>query len=300
MPSHVSTDMDWVEDVVLLSKSVMDEDLLGAFRKTHVVCSEVLEESKHELVAPNLEERVCYYNLCFLEEMNFIYMYECLLFKLGVRVPFTHFEQNMLYEYRVAPTQLYPNSWGFMKAFQSVCWYLMQLDLSLRRVVGHFFENERGEYLFHLYWYSRLESSKYNLEHLDDGDKEIVKVVRKSLLQLPLIKSPPPCSEQSLPTNRAEFQAPPTPSNQAGLASDKVPSRKRKGVGHSYGLVYLPDFDAVSFIDEFIMENSRIAMDEAGLKINLEFIMKAGDEEVFDNNFMLKRIPSSMLSPHNC
>ncbi|MED6128335.1 hypothetical protein PIB30_096746, partial [Stylosanthes scabra] len=57
MSSHILADIDWVEDVVLLSKSVMDEELLGAFRRTHVVCSEVSEEGKYELVAPSSEER---------------------------------------------------------------------------------------------------------------------------------------------------------------------------------------------------------------------------------------------------
>ncbi|MED6130820.1 hypothetical protein PIB30_004241 [Stylosanthes scabra] len=63
MPANVPEDMDWVEDVVLLSKSVVDEELLASFREAHAVCSTVEEESKYELVAPTSEERVCYYNL---------------------------------------------------------------------------------------------------------------------------------------------------------------------------------------------------------------------------------------------
>ncbi|MED6216056.1 hypothetical protein PIB30_004087 [Stylosanthes scabra] len=137
MPANVPEDMDWVEDVVLLSKSVVNEELLGCFREAHTVCGTVSEESRYELVAPTSEERVCYYNLGHPEERHFIYMYKCLFSKLGVRLPFTQFEQDVLYECRVAPTQLHPNSWGFMKAFQSVCWYL-QLDLSLKAFLYFF------------------------------------------------------------------------------------------------------------------------------------------------------------------
>ncbi|MED6206299.1 hypothetical protein PIB30_025360 [Stylosanthes scabra] len=130
-PSTVPEDMDWVDDLVLLPQSVMDEELIAKFRESHAVCGTVSEESQYELVPPNSEERVCYYNLLYPEERHFIYMYECLFSKLGVRVPFTQFEQDVLYECRVAPSQLHPNSWGFMKAFQTACWYL-HLDLSLR------------------------------------------------------------------------------------------------------------------------------------------------------------------------
>ncbi|MED6187807.1 hypothetical protein PIB30_079994 [Stylosanthes scabra] len=198
MPSHVPAYLDWVENIVLLSKSVMDEKLIGAFRKSHTICSEESEESKYELIPPNSEERVCYYNLHFPEERHFIYMYECVFSKLKVRVPFTTFEQEVLYECRVAPTQLHPNSWGLMRAFQ--------------------------------------------------------------------VPS----------TNQAEFQAPPNPTIQAVPTSEKVPSRKRKSITNSYGSICSPDFDAVGFTDEFIMENSWMAVDEAVLKNNLEFIMKAG------------------------
>ncbi|MED6165316.1 hypothetical protein PIB30_098414 [Stylosanthes scabra] len=74
LPTNVPEDMDWVEDVVLLSKSVVDEELLASFREAHAVCSSVEEESKYELVAPTSEERVCYYNLRHPEERHFIYM----------------------------------------------------------------------------------------------------------------------------------------------------------------------------------------------------------------------------------
>ncbi|MED6218437.1 hypothetical protein PIB30_026661 [Stylosanthes scabra] len=226
--------MDWVEDVVLLSNSVVDEELLASFRE-HAVCSTVEEESKYELVAPTLEERVCYYNLGHPEERHFIYMYECLFSKLGVRVPFIQFEQDVLFECRVAPTQLHPNSWGFMKAFQFVCWYL-QLDLSLRAFLYFFhltrpfsqkksrwasfraregrrifslyeelfhdfknyyfkvravegfrpfFENERGEYQFRLYWHSGPESPKFDFNDLDKEDQEVVTVLKECCTKAP-------------------------------------------------------------------------------------------------------------------
>ncbi|MED6142797.1 hypothetical protein PIB30_000996 [Stylosanthes scabra] len=334
-PSNVPEDMDWVDDLVMLPQFVMDEELLAKFRESHAVCGTVSEESRYELVAPNSEERICYYNLLHPEERHFIYMYECLFSKLGVRVPFTQFEQDVLYECRVAPSQLHPNSWGFMKAFQTACWYLY-LDLSLRvffyffhltqpfssrkKCVRPFYENEKGEYQFRLYCYSGSESPKFDFDDLDEVDQEIVTVLKECCVKVPfntktlLTRSPsyirtelekmtnnadaykrmrarkknqanrlaaaslgsPPGSENQSETNKTEFKVPPTPTNPADSTTDKPKSKKRKAYGHSYGSIYSPDFDAVGFTDEFIMENSQIAMDEAGLKNNLEFIMKAG------------------------
>ncbi|MED6193027.1 hypothetical protein PIB30_015231 [Stylosanthes scabra] len=56
-PSNVPEDMDWVDDLVLLPQSVMDEELLAKFRESHAVCGTVFEESQYELVPPNSEER---------------------------------------------------------------------------------------------------------------------------------------------------------------------------------------------------------------------------------------------------
>ncbi|MED6215028.1 hypothetical protein PIB30_109299, partial [Stylosanthes scabra] len=47
------------------------------------------------------------------------------------------------------------------------------------------FENERGEYQFRLYWYSGLESPKFDLVHLDDGDKGITKVLSQCCAKSP-------------------------------------------------------------------------------------------------------------------
>ncbi|MED6155276.1 hypothetical protein PIB30_003881 [Stylosanthes scabra] len=362
MPANVPENMDWVEDVVLLSKSVVDEELLASFREAHTVCSTVEEESKYELVAPTSEERVCYYNLGHPEERHFIYMYECLFSKLGVRVPFTQFEQDALFECRVAPTQLHPNSWGFMEAFQSKKsqWASFRARegrrifslyeesfhdfknyyFKVRAIEGFrpFFENERGEYQFRLYWYSGPESPKFDFNDLDKEDQEVVTVLKECCTKAPFNKKtlltrspsyvrtelekmtnnsdaykrmrarkknqanrlaaasgskddsksssspvsrvPPPGSEnqaasgpETQPTTEGpEFKIPKAPAT----AADQSKSKKRKAFGHSYGSVYAPDFDVIGFTDEFIMENSRIAMGEAGLKGNLEYMMRAG------------------------
>ncbi|MED6133740.1 hypothetical protein PIB30_030957 [Stylosanthes scabra] len=240
----------------------------------------ISEENQYELVPPNSEERVCYYNLLHPEERYFIYMYECLFSKLDVRVSFTQFEQDILYKCRVASSQLHPNSWGFMKAFQTVYWYL-HLDLSLRAFLYFFHLTQPFSSRKKSQWSSfraREESPKFDFDDLDETDKEIVTVLSQCCARIPfntkvrrIIRRvlPAPSIKHRLPDPRTSLFP------QGPRLADQSKSKKRKCFGHSYESVYATDFDAVGFTDEFIMENSQIAMDEAGLKSNLEFMMKA-------------------------
>ncbi|MED6193028.1 hypothetical protein PIB30_015232 [Stylosanthes scabra] len=88
----------------------------------------------------------------------------------------------------------------------------------------------------------------------------------------PVNRAPPPGSENQFVPSRpeiqsaiqgSEFKVPKTPANPGNTASDQSKSKKRKCFGHSYGLVYALDFDAVGFMDNMA-------------KRNLEFIMKVG------------------------
>ncbi|RDX84951.1 hypothetical protein CR513_33927, partial [Mucuna pruriens] len=49
------------------------------------------------------------------------YLYDTLHSKLGIRLPFSHFERAVLQALNVAPTQLHPNGWAYVKAFELLC-----------------------------------------------------------------------------------------------------------------------------------------------------------------------------------
>ncbi|RDX92421.1 hypothetical protein CR513_25438, partial [Mucuna pruriens] len=64
-------------------------------------------------------ESVC---MCLTEGAEpFFYLYDTLHSKLGIKLPFTHFERAILHALNVAPTQLHPNSWAFVQAFELLC-----------------------------------------------------------------------------------------------------------------------------------------------------------------------------------
>ena len=68
----------------------------------------------------------------------FFLLYYTVFKRIKLRLPLTDFERALLTEINVAPAQLHPNSWAFMKAFAILCNYYghpPSVDVFL-----HFFE----------------------------------------------------------------------------------------------------------------------------------------------------------------
>ncbi|KOM52333.1 hypothetical protein LR48_Vigan09g099200 [Vigna angularis] len=94
---------------------------------------------------------------------DFFYCYASPFYDLYVRLPLTNFQMEVLRTLNVAPTQLHPNSWGYMQAFAVMCQALAirpTVALFLRffrcRPVAKkgrtYFFDEDGNPKFPLYW----------------------------------------------------------------------------------------------------------------------------------------------------
>ena len=73
--------------------------------------------------------------------VSFFYFYQVVFKSVGVCLPFSRFERELLTEINAAPAQLYPNSWAFVKAFDILFGFLgcaPSVDIFL-----HFFEVKR-------------------------------------------------------------------------------------------------------------------------------------------------------------
>ena len=68
----------------------------------------------------------------------FFFLYQTVFKRVGLCLPFTAFERELLTEINTAPTQLHPNSWAFIKTFEILCGYLGLLPSV--DVFLHFFE----------------------------------------------------------------------------------------------------------------------------------------------------------------
>ena len=68
----------------------------------------------------------------------FFFFYQTIFKRIRQRLPFSIFERELLTEVNVAPAQLHPNSWAFVRAFSILCNHFghpLSVDVFL-----HFFE----------------------------------------------------------------------------------------------------------------------------------------------------------------
>lgn len=72
----------------------------------------------------------------------YTYMYETFFTRLGLRLPLSSFECDVLNYLHLAPTQLHPNGWAFLRSFTIVC-RTLGLEVSLGRFM-YFFQAKVG------------------------------------------------------------------------------------------------------------------------------------------------------------
>lgn len=65
---------------------------------------------------------------------KYFYFYLGVIEDFRIRIPFTDFESDLLKTLNVAPSQLHPNGWGFIKDFELVC-----EEVSIIDTLGLFF-----------------------------------------------------------------------------------------------------------------------------------------------------------------
>ncbi|MED6169731.1 hypothetical protein PIB30_024103 [Stylosanthes scabra] len=106
-----------IDSFVLGAKSIVDDEFVKYFCDHHVFYVDSVERERYQVTAPSSEDRACYVDPM---GVSCIFVYESIFTKIGVRVPFTKFQVELLSEYEVAPSQIHPNSWGFTRAYEVV------------------------------------------------------------------------------------------------------------------------------------------------------------------------------------
>jgi len=72
-----------------------------------------------EVLLPSTSDRVC------SEYENHVFrMYEVVFKDMGFRLPFSDFQREVFCLTKLSPSQIHPNSYAFMRAFELVCNYL--------------------------------------------------------------------------------------------------------------------------------------------------------------------------------
>ena len=114
----------WAPPALLSETSSIntEADVLRLRDKTHLSFSK--EHDDKVVIRPCLpREPVCTEN----EGNNghpFCFIYTTAFKKVKLRFPFTRFERELLTELDIAPAQLHPNGWTFVRAYQIICAHL--------------------------------------------------------------------------------------------------------------------------------------------------------------------------------
>ncbi|XP_058768189.1 uncharacterized protein LOC131641912 [Vicia villosa] len=108
---------DWIAEEALTVTSRYTESLDGAFTEIEVLREG--EAPNYQVMCPSPDERIC----SRFNGDGFA-MYEYVFKELGFRMPFSDFQKSMMAFLNLAPSQLHPNAFAFMRAFEIVCNYL--------------------------------------------------------------------------------------------------------------------------------------------------------------------------------
>ncbi|KAJ1418062.1 hypothetical protein SESBI_16185 [Sesbania bispinosa] len=139
--SSGSNAFPWVESAVLTRTSILlSPESITPFM--NIVRRHFPEVSKFLILEPPLANEYICSGPSTPNSPAFTFIYETFLTKLKVPLPFTYFECQVLNLLNVAPTQLHPNSWGFVRAFEILCQY-HNIAPSIR-VFSYYFQAKLG------------------------------------------------------------------------------------------------------------------------------------------------------------
>ena len=109
----------WVDPKVLGILSRVSSELLKSLKGEHLPTSKGDYEKDYVLKVPHVDVRMCYIN--HGSGLNWMWMYDVLISKFGILIPFTHFQFTILKRIQAASSQLYPISWVMIRGFEIVC-----------------------------------------------------------------------------------------------------------------------------------------------------------------------------------
>ncbi|MED6112348.1 hypothetical protein PIB30_060879 [Stylosanthes scabra] len=147
----------WVEKAVLTQPSVVESDSLPEFRCHYPLMEDSEAEGDYVLEAVGPSDRVPF--RAGEEGPHFLWVYQELFTRLGMWLPFSDFQRDVMTRCRVAVSQLHLNGWGFILAFEKV------LAASGKRA---FWLNYKNKPFPWVYWNPEVKDFVvYNLEPLE-------------------------------------------------------------------------------------------------------------------------------------
>ncbi|MED6139477.1 hypothetical protein PIB30_084235 [Stylosanthes scabra] len=109
----------WVDEEIFTQPSVVEADALPELRHEMRLTADRAAEGDYVLEAASSSDRLPFW--AQEDRVHFLWVYSELFTRLGVRLPFTDFQKQVLSRCRVAASQLHLNGRGFLRTFERVC-----------------------------------------------------------------------------------------------------------------------------------------------------------------------------------
>ncbi|MED6150551.1 hypothetical protein PIB30_073431 [Stylosanthes scabra] len=109
----------WVDAEVFTQSSVLASEHLPELRREMRLAQDLASERDYVLAAAGPSDRLPFRAL--EDRTHFLWVYVELFTRLGVHLPFSDFQREVLMRCQVAASQLNLNGWGFLRTFERVC-----------------------------------------------------------------------------------------------------------------------------------------------------------------------------------
>ncbi|KAJ1407470.1 hypothetical protein SESBI_24277 [Sesbania bispinosa] len=124
------SDDEAVRDLASPSQSAIVEGRGRGLKRVHYYCSTSPDSDDQILTEPCSEnEKVCDSYIEGHSTPLYTYLYDTFFIKLHLQLPFSNSEKQLLNLLNISPSQLHPNSWAFIQAYQiiaAVAWLWAQ------------------------------------------------------------------------------------------------------------------------------------------------------------------------------
>ncbi|MED6112009.1 hypothetical protein PIB30_057721 [Stylosanthes scabra] len=109
----------WVDEEIFTQPSVVEADALPELHREMRLTVDRAVEGDYVLEAAGPSDRLPF--RAQEDRTHYLWVYTELFTRLGIRLPFTDFQRELLSWCRVAASQLHFNRWGFLRTFEWVC-----------------------------------------------------------------------------------------------------------------------------------------------------------------------------------
>ncbi|MED6179386.1 hypothetical protein PIB30_000499 [Stylosanthes scabra] len=155
----------WVEETIFTQHSIL-EDSLPELRRHMSLTENAAAKGDFVLEAAGLSDHLRFQ--ASEGDPHFLCVYQELFTRLGVRLPFTDFQKEVMTRSRVAVSQLHLNGWGLLRTFE---WRLWLISFRARQGCKLFgiFEKSIQEFKWH--YFKVLPAPGRHAFWLDDGGR---------------------------------------------------------------------------------------------------------------------------------